>query len=99
MIGRFTAALALCAALFIAPAAARADDEPTRPEEDRGTAFQRVTGPARDNVPGGKLMVIAYGVVWMTIFGYVFATWRRQSRLRDDLSRMQAALEEERKKG
>lgn len=110
MIRRLLAALALCA-LLLPGAAALADRDrdpgadPDRVREDqdpasqRGAAFERVTGATRENVPGGKLLVIAYGVVWVTVFGYVIAQWRRQSRVRDDLTRLEKALEEERKPG
>lgn len=107
MIRRLLSALFLCAALF-GPAAAFADrdrDEPgdsataESPEDARGSAFQPVTGATREHVKGGTLLVIAYAVVWGTVFGYVAMQWRRQARVRDDLSRMEKALEEERKAG
>lgn len=103
MIRRLFAALVLCAALAL-PTAGLAQDpdrhrEDERPEDERGTAFERVRGAPRENVPGGRLLVMAYGAVWLAIFGYVVAQWRRQSRVRDDLARMERALEEERKKG
>lgn len=75
------------------------DQSADSPEEERGAAFQRVTGRPRETVKGGTLLVIAYAVVWATVFGYVALQWRRQARVRDDLSRMEKALEEERKAG
>lgn len=104
MIRRLGALLLLCAALALPAVGLAQDQDPERhrddqrPEDERGTAFERVRGAPRENVPGGRLLVIAYGVVWLTVFGYVAAQWRRQSRVRDDLTRMERALEEERKK-
>ena len=108
MIRRLLSAVFVCAALSFGPAAAFADrerDEPANspaadtPEEERGTAFERVTGASRENVKGGTMLVIAYVVVWATVFGFVAMQWRRQARVRDELARMEKALEEERKVG
>jgi len=107
VIRRLLAALGLCVVLF-GPVAALADhdsddpatdDRDARPEDQRGVAFQRVTGATREHVKGGTLLVIAYVVVWTTVFGYVGVQWRRQGRVRDELARMEKALEEERKAG
>lgn len=100
MIRRFVSMMLLCGALA-GPGAALAQDRDDHrtPEEERGMAFQRVRGATREHVPGGKLMIIAYGAVWVAIFGYVVAQWRGQSRVRDDLARLERALEEDRKKG
>ena len=102
MIRRLLAAAGLCAVLF-GPAVVLADrDSDTtdaQPEDERGTAFQRVTGANREHVKGGTLLVIAYVVVWTTMFGYIGMQWRRQGRLREELARMEKALEEERKAG
>jgi CcmD family protein len=104
MIRRLVSIVVLSGFLLV-PAVALADRDrdqdqtADRPEEDRGAAFQRVTGRPRETVKGGTLLVIAYGVVWATVFGYVALQWRRQARVRDDLNRMERALEEERKAG
>jgi hypothetical protein len=103
VIRRIVVACAL--ALALSGAALAQDDDPERrredqsPEDERGTAFERVRGAPRENVPGGRLLVMAYGAVWLVVFGYIGYHWRQQSRVRDDLARVERALEEGGKKG
>jgi CcmD family protein len=92
-------AMALSAPLPALADRDRENPEHVRPEEDRGTSFERVVGTPHENVPGGRLLLIAYGAVWMAVFGYVVIQWRRQSRVQADLSRMERALERERDEG
>lgn len=86
-----TSAAIVLAILCLTPSApVLADDE--RPEDNRGTEFQRVRGPIRESVPGGVLLVVAYGIVWAAAFGYVAMQWTRQRKLSDDLGRLEKAL-------
>lgn len=82
------AAIAIAALCLSSPVLA--DDEP--PEADRGTEFQRVRSPIRESVPGGRLLVIAYGIVWTAAFFYVGAQWRRQRKISDDLARLEKSI-------
>ena len=50
---------------------ARADVAPERDSGDRATEFRAVTGPQKDNISGGGLMLGAYAIVWTMMFGYV----------------------------
>lgn len=63
----------LLAWLWVAPVphvCAQAADEA---QQDRASSFQAVTGGVKEDVPGGPLMLAAYAVVWIAVFGYV---WR-----------------------
>ncbi len=87
-----TCAAIVILVLCLAPSSpALADDE--RPEDNRGTEFQRVRGPIRESVPGGVLLVVAYGIVWAAAFGYIGMQWRRQGKLSEDLGRLEKTLE------
>ena len=81
---RKTAMLLVSMAALAAPAAALA--------QDRATQFVAVTGPQRESVPGGVLLVAAYGLVWLILFGVVLRTARVQSRAVADLARLERAL-------
>ena len=67
-IARGLRAAALASTLAL-PAFAQAQDESA--EESRATAFQAVEGPQKENVPGGPLLVAAYGFVLAALVAYV----------------------------
>lgn len=86
------ASLALAGTLWIAPVALAQDGgEPTE-QNDRGTAFRAVSGPQTEDVPGGPLAAIAYGVAWLLVVGYVWRIGRLQAATAKDLARLQAEL-------
>lgn len=83
------------AALFALSFAAsvRADDVPPADVDDgRSTEFRAMTGPAQESVPGGMLMVSAYAVVWVVVFGYVLRLGGLSSATRTKLDRLEQAL-------
>jgi hypothetical protein len=59
----------LLALALAAPAAAQDDD----PAASRGTSFEAVEGPTREDVAGGPLLVGAYGAILVLLIVYV--TW------------------------
>lgn len=63
------------------------------PAESRSTAFQAVQGPTTEDVPGGGLLVGAYGTILVLLLGYVGWLARLQSTTSRDLDRLQKALE------
>ena len=56
--------------------------------EERAMTMEAATGAQTENIPGGMLMVVAYGVVWALVFGYVGWLGMRQSQLAGDLTRL-----------
>jgi CcmD family protein len=55
-----------------------------------GEGFQAVGANEKETVPGGTLLVVAYALAWLAIFGYLALIWRRQAQVQldlDDLSR------------
>jgi CcmD family protein len=89
---RVLRALALGCALTLSAlaATARADDPA---QNDRAQTFEAVTGPVKEDVPGGPLMVAAYAVIWLCVFGYVFRLVRLQRGADENLARLQQDLE------
>lgn len=70
------AALALAFALTASTFAQEATEDESAEEaspEDRETSFQNVTGPQVEDVPGGALLIGAYGVAWFLVVAYL---WR-----------------------
>lgn len=83
-------AFALCALMTAASAVAQdAADEGTG---DRATAFQAVEGAVKEDVPGGPLLVAAYGLIWLLVFGYLVRLVRLQSRTEAEVARLDKAL-------
>lgn len=47
---------------------------------------------ARETLPATPFVFVAYAVVWVMVFGYVFLLWRRLSRIERDLAQVRARL-------
>lgn len=60
--------------------------------EDRAASFKAVDGAVTEDVPGGPLLIGAYGVILAVIVGYVVRIARLQQRAQDDLARLQRQL-------
>ena len=69
-------------------AGAGASEDP----DGRATSFQAVTGPTREDVPGGTLLIAAYGVAWLLVIAYVGRLALASSRTASDLARLERAL-------
>ncbi len=87
-------AFALLLAGAAAPAASAQDEQPevTGPAEERATEFRAVEGPVTEDVPGGALMVGAYGVIWLLVLLYVVRLGRMQGRIAADVERLERSL-------
>lgn len=83
----------LSIALLAIPAAAQEE------EGDRRASFERASDQTRERVPGGTLLVVAYGVIWSLLLGYVGLQFRRTRRLEDQIDRLTRALKDAGKGG
>ncbi|MDB4982409.1 MAG: hypothetical protein JWM82_3161 [Myxococcales bacterium] len=70
---KLTTALAALAMTLALPAAAFAQ------------VFEKVRGPAADEVPAGPFVAIAYGFIWVAILTYVAFVARGVGRVRGEL--------------
>ena len=84
-------AFALCALLTGSALAQDAADETTG---DRAQAFQAVEGAVKEDVPGGPLLVGAYGLIWLVVFGYLVRLVRLQAHTEAEVARLDKALAE-----
>lgn len=91
---------ALVLSVSVAPllSTARADDvDPTPAADDaaesRSATFQAVTGAQQEDVPGGPLLVAAYGAVLVLVLGYVLYLGSLTAGASRDLERLEKAIE------
>jgi CcmD family protein len=54
--------------------------------------FRSVEGPAREEVPGGLMLVAAYGLVWLLLFLYVARVGVLQKQAQQELDRLEQRL-------
>jgi hypothetical protein len=78
----------LIAALGSGAGSALAQDAAT----DRAQSFQAVEGAVKEDVPGGPLLVAAYGVIWALMLLYLIRLVRLQQRAQNDVQRLEQVL-------
>lgn len=71
------------------------DSGATSAAEDRAQSFQAVSGGVKEDVAGGPLMLAAYAVVWITLFGYVWRIHRLQRGVEANLERLERTVTRE----
>lgn len=72
-----------------APPASAQDDT----NEDRATSFQAVQGAAKEDVPGGPLLVAAYAFVLVLVIGYAARLGALQAKTARELERLTRSLD------
>jgi hypothetical protein len=92
MFSRIAVIVGLCALPWVVASAA-----PTSAQDDtvgdRATSFQAVQGAAKEDVPGGPLLVGAYAFVLVLFIGYVARLGALQAKTARELERLTRALE------
>jgi len=71
---------------------AEAQPEGVSPESDRAQSFRAMTGPATEDVPGGTLLIGAYGLVWFFLLLLVLRIWSVSRGVAGELARLESAL-------
>jgi CcmD family protein len=61
--------------------------------DDRATTFQAVSGNETQHYSGEGLLVSAYALVWIVLFGWVAFVWRRQRVLDQRLADLERILD------
>jgi CcmD family protein len=88
--------LAFVLALSASPALAEQAAEEETSEEDaaesRAATFEAADGAQAESVPGGTLLIAAYGIVWLLLFGFVASIALRQARTSSELERLKREL-------
>lgn len=62
------------------------------PAEERAAQFVGVRGPDAEQVPGGTLLLAAYGVVWVLLFAFLLRMRGLQKQTADELQRLSAEI-------
>ena len=75
------AALAVALVVTCAPAAAQ---QPKTPQAQEG--FVPIDQlPNQEQLPAAPLVIAAYAVAWLAVFGYLWSLWRRLDRVERDI--------------
>jgi len=69
-------------------------DEPETPSGDRATSFQAVEGRSTEEVSGFGMMVGAYGLIWLFLFGYLRRIAGLEAKTSADIERLEQMLAE-----
>lgn len=56
------------------------------PADNQSLGFVAADRPAK--VPGGRLMIAAYALVWLVLFGYLFSIWRRLQGVQEEMKEL-----------
>jgi len=72
----------------------QSSDAALKPMTESGnvTYFRTVEGPVRDQIPGGLLLLAAYGLVWLLLLLYVAHVGRLQTQAQRELDRLEQWL-------
>ena len=85
---RRVAIIVILALAMLAPAAAAGGvhrDQPQPPQEEFVPIDQL---PPGDQMPAAPLLIAAYAIVWLIVFGYLWSIWRRLSAVERDLGEL-----------
>jgi CcmD family protein len=64
----------------------------TQTPDERSTSFQAVQGEA-EHYSGETLLVSAYAILWVIIFGWVVFVWRKQNALDSRLGDLEREID------
>lgn len=79
--------LGLLALVLVAGSAAAQEEDAA---QSRSTVYRAVEGPLTEDVPGGALMLGAYGAAWLLTMGFVWRLGLLHARNAADLDRLRA---------
>jgi hypothetical protein len=70
---------------------AQAEPQTLHTPQDRSTEFVPVQGGS-DSTSAEGLLVAAYLLMWAALLGFLWLTWKRQNRIEERLTTLDAAL-------
>lgn len=88
-LGKWICCIALC---LSAGTALAQTSGPSSIDDSRAESFQTVKGPAAEEVSGGRLLLAAYGTVWLLLMLYVFRIERLSRRIKTQLEQVETEL-------
>jgi CcmD family protein len=84
-----TAIAITLAAVLLAPAGAAglaSESGQPQPPQEEFVPIDQV--PPEDQLPAAPLLITAYAIVWLVVFGYLWSIWRRLSAVERDLGEL-----------
>lgn len=96
---RMGGCLALLAVLagVVAPVMAQPEPRATPPAQDEFVPVKDL--PQQEQIPGGPLVLAAYGFVWAALLVYVWTIWRRLGKVEREMRDLAGRLGEGNVKG
>lgn len=85
--------LACAAALAVAFAALPPPAHGQQPPEPPAGFVPADSLPAQEPLPAAPLVIGAYAIAWVLIFGYIWSLWRRLGRVEQELSEVRRRVE------
>lgn len=94
---KFVRAMILAFAVLVAApmgvALAQYEEHAENAAESRAASFEAARGAQVEQVPGGTLLIAAYGAIWILLLGYVVSIGFRQARTARELDQLRHDLE------
>ncbi len=78
---------------YAQPSEEGSSSDATAPAADRAASFRAVQGPQAEQVPGGMLLVVAYGLIWVLLLLFVIRLGRKHAATSAELERLSRVLE------
>ena len=88
---RMLAVLGVVGAILAAGAVAAA--QPPQPSAAQEGFVPVDQLPPDENLPAAPLLIAAYAVAWLAVFGYVWSVWQRLSRVERDIAEVGRRIE------
>ena len=70
-----------------------AQEESQPLQQGRATQFVGVEGANTEQIAGGPLLIVAYALVWLFLFGYLMRLRRLQKQMDEELARLHSELQ------
>lgn len=74
-------------------AAAQDASAQENPAESRAATFEAARGAQTEDVPGGALLIAAYGVIFLLVLGFVGSIAVRQARTQRELAQLRQDIQ------
>jgi hypothetical protein len=88
---RALTAVTFVIALLAAPAVTFAQQQPPPAAPDGFVPVENL--PQQEQLPAAPLVIAAYAVAWVAVFGYLWSIWQRLGRVERDLAEVSRRVE------
>ncbi|HXW04643.1 MAG TPA: CcmD family protein [Vicinamibacterales bacterium] len=93
-VGRFVRTLFLVLVLGLVPTGSAEGGIPQPPAPAAQEGFVPVDQlPPDEQLPAAPLLIAAYAVAWLAVFGYLWSVWQRLSRVEREIAEVSRRIE------